>query len=93
MVPSSHENYFTEKILRMPNCYLINPSYRKVSEKSFSKKCFGLPDESFVYGCFNNNFKILPNICEVWTKILKKVDLTKKYTLKSTQKLKILPLL
>ncbi len=74
VIPSSHENYFTEKILRMPNCYLINPSYRKVSKKSFSKEFFGIPDESFVYGCFNNNFKILPNIFEVWTKILKKVE-------------------
>ena len=37
-----------------------------------SKKDFGLPEGFFVFGCFNNSYKINPEIFDIWMKILKK---------------------
>jgi len=34
---------------------------------------YGLPDEGFVYSCFNNNFKINPEVFDAWVEILKNV--------------------
>jgi len=34
----------------------------------------GLKDDSFVFCCFNNSFKILPETFDCWVRILKQVD-------------------
>ena len=34
---------------------------------------YGLPDEGFVFSCFNNNFKINPEVFDAWVEILKNV--------------------
>ena len=33
-----------------------------------------LPDTGFIFCCFNNNFKITPEIFDVWMRLLNKVD-------------------
>jgi protein O-GlcNAc transferase len=34
----------------------------------------GLPQEGFVFCCFNANYKITPDVYDIWMRILKKVD-------------------
>jgi predicted O-linked N-acetylglucosamine transferase (SPINDLY family) len=34
---------------------------------------YDLPDEGFVFSCFNNNFKINPEVFDAWVEILKNV--------------------
>ena len=33
----------------------------------------GLPDDAFVFCCFNNNYKISPNEFDIWMRLLTKV--------------------
>jgi predicted O-linked N-acetylglucosamine transferase (SPINDLY family) len=40
----------------------------------FSKKDLGLPKDGFVFCCFNNTYKITPNIFDSWARILNQVD-------------------
>ncbi len=35
---------------------------------------FGLPDDAFVFCCFNNNAKITPDVFDVWMRLLRAVD-------------------
>jgi predicted O-linked N-acetylglucosamine transferase (SPINDLY family) len=39
----------------------------------FTKEELGLPQESFVFCCFNNNYKITPDVFDMWCRILKAV--------------------
>jgi predicted O-linked N-acetylglucosamine transferase (SPINDLY family) len=74
VVPESHQQHFSEKVVYLPNSYQANDAKRAISEKSFSREEMGLKDDSFVFCCFNNSFKILPETFDCWGRILKQVD-------------------
>ncbi len=66
--------HFSEKIIFLPNSFLVNPSHRPIASKKPSRQDHGLPSGSFVFCCFNNSWKITPNIFELWMKILQQVS-------------------
>ena len=74
VIPLQNKKYYSEKIIYLPNTYQVNDSTISISEKEFSRKEFGLPEDSFVYCCFNNTYKILPEMFHTWIKILDKVQ-------------------
>jgi predicted O-linked N-acetylglucosamine transferase (SPINDLY family) len=45
----------------------------------------GLPIDSFVFCCFNNNFKITPDVFDSWVRILKAVDASVLWLLEDNQ--------
>ena len=70
IIPPSEFKNFSEKVLYLPNCYQANQSKIEISNKNFVKTDFKLPNESFVFGCLNRNYKINPIIFDSWMKIL-----------------------
>ena len=74
VVPIEQQLNYSEKIAYLPNSYQVNDSKRKISDRQYTKKEFGLPEEGFIFCSFNNNFKILPAIFDGWMRILKAVD-------------------
>ena len=74
LIPKESQHYYTEKIVYLPHSYQVNDSKRKISPKLFTKQELGLPENSFVFCCFNNNYKILPATFDAWMRILNKVD-------------------
>ena len=74
LIPKDNEKFYSEKILRMPNCYQCNDNKKDISKENFSRKDFNLPDKGFVFTCFNNNYKITPKEFDIWMKLLKKVE-------------------
>jgi len=74
VLPESHQQHFSEKIVYLPHSYQANDSKRAISEKKFSREEMGLKDASFVFCCFNNSFKILPETFDCWVRILKQVE-------------------
>ena len=73
VIPSQYRKFYTEKIIYMPDSYQINNDERIISEKTFSRSEFGLPEKSFVYCCFNQPYKITPNEFPIWMNILRSV--------------------
>jgi predicted O-linked N-acetylglucosamine transferase (SPINDLY family) len=74
VVPPQSKKFYNEKIIYLPNSYQANDTKRKISEKKFLREDLSLPKESFVFCCFNNNYKITPNMFDVWARLLKKID-------------------
>ncbi len=73
VIPPNAQSNFTEKVVYLPHCYQANDSKRKISGKSFIREDLGLPKSSFVFCCFNNNYKILPATFDGWMRILNAV--------------------
>ena len=73
LIPSELEDGYTEKIIYLPS-YQANDRKRPVSEKKFSKEELGLPKKGFVFCCFNNSYKISPDVFSSWVKILNAVQ-------------------
>ncbi|QWD90314.1 tetratricopeptide repeat protein [Polynucleobacter sp. MWH-Braz-FAM2G] len=74
IIPPTSQEYYVEKIAYMPNSYQANDSKRIISDRIFSRSELGLPENGFVYCCFNNNYKITPQTFDCWMRILKAVD-------------------
>jgi predicted O-linked N-acetylglucosamine transferase (SPINDLY family) len=47
----------------------VNDRQRRVAETP-PRRALGLPEEGFVYCCFNQTYKILPEVFAVWTRLL-----------------------
>ena len=70
IIPPDSVQYYTEKIAYLP-CYQANDSRRKIADKVFTRKELDLPEDHFVFTCFNSNYKILPETFDSWMHILK----------------------
>jgi len=73
-IPSANKSFFTEKIIYLPDSYQVNDDQKEISPRIFSKEELGLPGDQFIFCCFNNNFKITPDIFTLWMNILKRVE-------------------
>ena len=74
VIPESQQSYYTEKIAYLPNSYQVNDAKRLISDKAFTRAELALPEEGFVFCCFNNNYKIIPSVFDCWMRILKQVE-------------------
>ncbi len=74
VIPENHKIFYNEKVAYLPNCYQANDSKRKIAAKLPTRSEFGLPESGFVFCCFNNSYKILPNIFDRWMRILSRVE-------------------
>ena len=73
MIPKKNQKYFSEKIVYLPT-YQVNDSKESLPKAIFSRKDLGLPEDSFVFCCFNNTFKITPEAFDSWARILNGVE-------------------
>jgi predicted O-linked N-acetylglucosamine transferase (SPINDLY family) len=74
VVPADHRENYSEKIAYLPNSYQVYDTKRLIPDKTVSRKEVGLPEEAFVFCCFNSNYKIVPEVFDCWMKILRQVD-------------------
>ena len=74
LIPQKNQKDYSEKIIYLPHCYQVNDSNKKISDKVFTKKELGLPEDGFVFCCFNQSYKITPYVFDIWTRLLKRID-------------------
>lgn len=74
VLPEDEREWFTEKAVYLPDSYQVNDSKRRIAEATPTREEAGLRDEGFVFCCFNNNHKILPDMLDVWCRLLREVD-------------------
>jgi predicted O-linked N-acetylglucosamine transferase (SPINDLY family) len=70
IIPESLQTCYEEKIIYMPNSYQVNDESRAFLKSEQSRLEFGLPENGFVFCCFNNSYKISPSIFSCWLRIL-----------------------
>lgn len=73
IVPQESEKFYTEKIAYLPY-YQPRIGNRESPNRTLTREHFGIKQESFVYCCFNNSYKINPAQLDIWAKILKQTD-------------------
>jgi predicted O-linked N-acetylglucosamine transferase (SPINDLY family) len=70
VIPESHDLYYSERVLRLP-CYQPNDRKRLVHPVAPTRASVGLPDDAFVFCCFNAAHKITRFAFERWMEILR----------------------
>ena len=74
LIPSDSQKHYNEKIIQLPNSYMPTDNTRIFSERELTRLEMGLPEQGFVFCCFNNNYKISPTEFDVWMRLLLKVE-------------------
>lgn len=69
LIPDTARAFYTERIVTLPS-YQANDSQRAISEHRYTRAELGLPEEGFVFCCFNNTYKISPETFAGWMRIL-----------------------
>jgi protein O-GlcNAc transferase len=70
VAPPGSETEFTEKLVRLPHCYQPNDRQRAIGTVPTRAQA-GLPDDAFVFCCFNQAYKINRPIFELWLDLLR----------------------
>jgi predicted O-linked N-acetylglucosamine transferase (SPINDLY family) len=70
VVPEMNQQFFTEKIAYLPNTYMVDDSKRQPSSRVFTRTELGLPENGFVFCCFNNSYKFNKKTLQSWAKII-----------------------
>ena len=74
IIPESHRVFYTEKIAYLPHTYMVDDSKRVASLRAFTKEECGLPENKFIFCCFNNDYKFNPQMLDCWSRILKSTE-------------------
>jgi predicted O-linked N-acetylglucosamine transferase (SPINDLY family) len=74
LISAPAQKHYSEKIVYLPNSYMPNDTNRIISDRRFERSEFGLPQSGFVFCCFNNNYKLNPDVLDRWARILKQVE-------------------
>ena len=72
MIPEDSKSYYAENIVYLPS-YQVNSNQVAPIDPSFDRRYFGLPEDAFVFCCFNNTFKLTPAVFDSWARILSRV--------------------
>ena len=70
MLPFEQQLFYSEKIVHLPHCYQVNDSTRLIGDAT-TRVAAGLPQDGFVFCCFNAAWKITPTMFDVWMRLLK----------------------
>ena len=73
IVPEADRRFYAEDVICLPHSYMANDNLRVVAEEGCDRTTFGLPEDGFVFCCFNNSYKISPAEFGTWMNLLAKV--------------------
>ncbi len=71
VIPKKFQKFYSEKIIYLPDTYQPNEEIKKLSFDHKSKSSVGLPENKFIFCCFNAHQKINLKVFKVWMRILK----------------------
>lgn len=72
IIPPEQLEDYTEKVIWLPDCYQPTDRTRQRLPAPTRKEC-GLPENGFIFCCFNQPYKIAPKVFDVWCQLLKSV--------------------
>ena len=74
LIEPDEQKFYSEKIIYLPDTYQPNENDKKISNSIIKKQNLGLPEDKFVFCCFNSHQKINPTIFDAWVYILKNTE-------------------
>jgi protein O-GlcNAc transferase len=74
LISESSRQHYTEKIVYLPESYQVNDSTRPHWAACRTRAEEGLPENGFIYCCFNKHYKIAPETFALWMRILSRTE-------------------
>ena len=74
VVPLEARAHYAEQVVYLPDSYQVNDGKRTIAARTPTRAELGLPERGFVFCSFNNNYKITPEVFDVWMRLLRQVE-------------------
>ena len=74
VAPPEEQRFFTERLVYLPDSFMVGDSTQTISQATPSRRECGLPDDGFVFCCFNKNYKITQSMFDLWMRLLRSVE-------------------
>ncbi|HEU0062411.1 MAG TPA: tetratricopeptide repeat protein [Hyphomicrobiaceae bacterium] len=74
VIPEAARSAYSERIIYLPDTYQVNDHKIEMTTPVPPRQEVGLPADGFVFCCFNNSYKIRPQIFDVWMRLLRRID-------------------
>jgi predicted O-linked N-acetylglucosamine transferase (SPINDLY family) len=74
VIPDEQRRFYAERIVDLPGTFLPRDTSCKPSAVNVSRADEGLPEQGFVFACFNNAYKLNPVMFDIWERLLRAVE-------------------
>jgi protein O-GlcNAc transferase len=74
VVPVEHDEFYSEKVVRLPDSFMVNDATRPIARQVPARSLLHLPEAGFVFCCFNLSYKINPAMFEIWMRLLNEIE-------------------
>jgi predicted O-linked N-acetylglucosamine transferase (SPINDLY family) len=74
VLPFDRQPFFTEKIVHLPDCFMVTDDRVAATSHVPTRAREGLPPEGFVFASLNGSYKIREPIFAAWMNLLRSVD-------------------
>ncbi|MBF0358332.1 MAG: tetratricopeptide repeat protein [Magnetococcales bacterium] len=85
ITPVGYESHFSEKIVRLADCYQPNDRTRPISSQTPSRSECSLPEDGYIFASFNQTYKIMPDIFDIWMELLRSMPNSSLWLLESNR--------
>ncbi len=85
VIPPGERRHYSEAVVYLPDSYQPNDSTREIALITPTRSELRLPEAGFVYCCFNNPYKITPDMFDIWMQLLNEVDASVLWLLEDSQ--------
>jgi protein O-GlcNAc transferase len=70
VVPTSQQPHFQERLVHLPQSFMVNDSQRPIDQAPQDRADYGLTEKAFVFAAFSRSFKITQAMFDCWLRIL-----------------------
>lgn len=74
VIPAEAEQFYTERVVCLPDTFMPTDDTRKISATAVSRTEEGLPENGFVFCSFSQSLKITPDAFAIWMRLLSAVE-------------------
>ena len=85
VVPAAERGHYSEKLILLPGSYQPNDDRRTLAPDVMTRVDHGLPERGFVFCGFNQSYKITPREFAIWMRLLRQVDGSVLWLLRSNE--------
>ena len=72
VIPTGQQPFYTEKVSSwLPDSFMVTDAGQPIAERPPARRECGLPEQGFVFCCFNGSYKIAPEVFDIWMRLLK----------------------
>jgi len=73
VVPPDQQYFFSERLVHLPDSFLPSEEKPEIAGRTPSRAECGLPEQGFVFCCFNDSYKLTPAFFDIWMRLLRAV--------------------